>query len=114
MAQSRSLSVGAYTASTTQTQAGGTVLDADICVLTQANASDAFTIPANLPTGTIIYLKHGATNAGLLYPPVGGAINGGSVDASKPVDVDIISVVICTLGGSASTYVWNKLAALSA
>jgi hypothetical protein len=113
MPMSRDYKVASVTASTTQTQAGGTILNGDVNILTVANASDAVTIPANLPTGTIFYLKNGAS-AGLLYPPVGGAINGGTVDASKPLDVNVIYLVIVTLGGSASTYIVNKLAALSA
>jgi len=112
MAMSRSMSVAAITASTTQTQAGGTVCNADFNVCTVANSSDAITIPANLPTGTIFFLVGGA-NAGLIFPPVGGAINGGTVDASKPLDASVVHMVTVTLGGSASTYRINKLAALS-
>lgn len=113
MAMSRDMTVKSVTASTTQTQAGGTVLNGDFNIVTVANASDAVTIPANLPTGTIFFVVGGA-NAGLLFPPVGGAINGGTVDASKPLDASVVSMVVVTLGGSASTYRVNKLAALSA
>jgi hypothetical protein len=110
---SRDNSVAAATASTTQTQAGGTILNADFTVATVANASDAFTIPANLPKGTIFYIVGGA-NAGLLFPPTGGAINGGTVNASKPLDAAVVTMVVVTASGSASTYRANKLAALSA
>lgn len=113
MAMSRDISVAAATASTTQTQAGGTILNADFTVATVANASDAFTIPANLPKGTIFYVVGGA-NAGQVFPPVGGAINGGSVDASKPLDASVVHMFVVTASGSASTYRCNKLAALSA
>lgn len=113
MAMSRDISVAAATASTTQTQAGGTVLNADFTVATVANASDAFTIPANLPKGTIFFIVGGA-NAGLVFPPKGGAINGGSVDASKPLDATVVQMYVVTASGSASTYRANKLAALSA
>lgn len=113
MPMSRSLQVAAATASTTQTQAGGTVLNADYTVATVANGSDAFVIPANLPVGTIFYIVGGA-NAGLLYPPTGGAINGGSADASKPLDASVVTMVTVTASGAASTYRANKLAALSA
>ena len=113
MAESRSLKVLAVTASTTQTQAGGTKLNGDFNIATVANASDAVTIPANLPTGTIFFIVGGA-NAGLIFPPVGGAINGGTVDASKPLDASVVHMVCVTAGGSASTYRINKLAALSA
>ena len=113
MPMSRDIFVAAATASTTQTQAGGTVLNADFTVATVANSSDAFTIPANLPKGTIFYVVGGA-NAGLLFPPVGGAINGGTVDASKPLDATVVTMIVVTASGSASTYRANKLAALSA
>jgi len=113
MPMSRDLSVAAATASTTQTQAGGTVLNADFTILTVANASDAVTIPANLPKGTIFFIRNGA-NAGLIYPPVGGSINGGTVDASKPLDVNVFYMCVCTASGAASTYLINKLAVLSA
>ena len=113
MAMSRSMNVAAVTASITQTQAGGTVLDADFSVVTCANSSDAVTIPANLPTGTVFYLRCGAS-AGLIYPPLGGAINGGTVNNSKPTDVNVVYMVICTLGGAASTYIVQKMAVLSA
>ena len=113
MAMSRDMKVQAATASTTQTQVGGTILNGDYVVATVANASDAFTIPANLPTGTIFFIVGGA-NAGLIYPPTGGAINGGTANASKPLDASVVHMVCVTAGGSASTYRINKLAALSA
>lgn len=113
MPMSRSLTVAAATASTTQTQAGGTVLNADYTVATVGNSGDAFTIPANLPTGTVFYVVGGA-NAGVIFPPTGGAINGGSADASKPLDASVVTMITVTASGSASTYRANKLAALSA
>lgn len=113
MAMSRDVNVATATASTTQTQAGGTILNADYTVATVANASDAFTIPANLPKGTIFYVVGGAS-AGLIFPPVGGAINGGTADASKPLDASVVTMITVTVSGAASTYRANKLAALSA
>ena len=113
MPMSRDLTVKAVTASTTQTQAGGTVLNGDFNICTVANASDAVTIPADLPVGTVLYLVGGA-NAGLIFPPKGGAINGGTVDASKPLDVTVVTMITVTASGSASTYRANKFAALSA
>lgn len=113
MAMSRDMSVAAATASTTQTQNGGTVLNADFTVATVANASDAFTIPANLPKGTVFFVVGGA-NAGQVFPPTGGAINGGAVNASKPLDASVVHMYVVTASGSSSTYRCNKLAALSA
>lgn len=113
MPMSRDLKVKAVTASTTQTQAGGTVLNGDFNIATVANSSDAVTIPANLPTGTILFVV-GGSNAGVIFPPVGGAINGGTVDASKPLDASVVTMIVVTASGSSSTYRANKLAALSA
>jgi len=113
MPMSRDNKVLAVTASTTQTQVGGTLLNGDFNIATVANASDAVTIPANLPVGTIFFVVGGA-NAGLMFPPTGGAINGGTVNASKPLDATVVTMVTVTASGSASTYRANKLAALSA
>ena len=113
MPMSRDFKVVSVTASTTQTQAGGTVLNGDFNIITCANASDAVTLPANMPVGTIMFTRNGAS-AGLLFPPKGGAINGGTVDASKPTDVNVIYMIVCTASGTASTYLVNKLAVLSA
>lgn len=113
MAMSRDITVAAATASTTQTLAGGTVLNADFTVATVANSGDAFTIPANLPKGTIFFIVGGAS-AGVVFPPTGGSINGGTVNASKPLDASVVQMYVVTASGSASTYRANKLAALSA
>ena len=112
MAQSRDLSVIAATAGTTQTQAGGTVINGDVCLVTTANASDAVTLPANLPKGTLVHLVNLSAAAGLLYPPVGGAINGGSVDASVAIAASISLLIYVTASGSSSTYRAVKTAAL--
>jgi len=85
MALSRDNSVATATASTTQTQVGGTVLNADINLVTTANASDACTLPANLPKGTIVTIVNLSANAGLLFPASGGAGNGGSANASVAI-----------------------------
>ena len=113
MAMSRDISVAAATASTTQTLAGGTVLNADFTVATVANSGDAFTIPANLPKGTIFFVVGGA-NAGVIFPPTGGSINGGTASASKPLDASVVTMFVVTASGTSSTYRANKLAALSA
>ena len=113
MPMSRDNFVKAVTASTTQTQAGGTLLSGDFNIATVANSGDAVTIPANLPVGTMFFVVGGA-NAGVIFPPVGGSINGGNVDASKPLDATVVTMITVTASGSASTYRANKLVALSA
>jgi len=112
MAQSRDLSVIAATAGTTVTQAGGTVLNGDVCLVTVGNAGDAVTLPANLPKGTLVHLVNLSALAAVLYPPVGGAINGGSVDNSVVVAASISLLVYVTASGSSSTYRAVKTAAL--
>lgn len=111
MAMSRDLKVQTLTASTTQTQVGGTIANGDVCVCTVANASDAVTLPANLPAGTIIYLVGGA-NAGLLFPPTGGGINAAGANASVALAATVVTMVVVKTSGSASTYAAFKLAAV--
>jgi hypothetical protein len=109
MAMSRDLKVTAITATpTTQTQAAGALCHGDVNIVTCANASDAVTIPANLPIGTVIYLVGGA-NAGTLFPPVGGTINAASANASVALAATVVTVVIVK---TATTYAAFKLAAV--
>jgi hypothetical protein len=105
MAMSRDLLVKSITASTTQTQAAGTLAHGDINLVTTGNASDAVTLPANLPAGTIIYLVNLSANAGLLFPAVGGAGNGGTVDASTAIAASKTTVVMCTGSNNYRTFV---------
>lgn len=113
MAMSKDLSVISVTASVTQTQAGGTVINGDINLVTTANASDAVTIPANLPKGTIIYVRNLSSNAGIIFPPVGGTINAAAADASVALAVaPAMVIILVTASGSASTYNATKTAAV--
>jgi len=105
MAMSRDLTVRSHTASTTQSQVGGTVVQGDINLCTTGNASDAYTLPANLPAGTIVYLVNLSANAGLLFPASGGAGNGGTVNASVAVAASKTTVVLCTGSNNFRTFV---------
>lgn len=69
--------VGAGTA-----QSGGTAIVEKTNLLTSETGETAFVLPAN-HTGSI-FVKAG-TVAALVFPPVGGAVNGGSVNASFSV-----------------------------
>ena len=111
MAMSKDLKVLAVTGTGT-TQAAGALLNGDINICT-ATGTEAFTIPANLPTGTVFFAVGGA-GAGVVFPPLGGAINGGTANASKPLDASVVHMYIVTASGTSSTYRCNKLAALSA
>jgi hypothetical protein len=77
------------TAATTQTQVAGTVPSAQFVTATVGNASDSFTLPQGTP-GQIIFIKGGA-NAGDVFPPVGGKINGGTVNAKVDTAATVIT-----------------------
>jgi hypothetical protein len=68
-------------ASTVQTQAGGTpITGPSVLCLTCANAADAYTITTLAPN--LIYIQNAGANAMQIFPNSGGTINGGVVDAS--------------------------------
>ena len=77
--------VVSQTASTTQTQAGGTVVSADVVFATIANASDAFTLDSGYGPGSRVLIRNLGAVAGVIFPPVGGSINGGSANASAAI-----------------------------
>jgi hypothetical protein len=113
MAQSRDLKVQALTASTTQTEANTAILNGDIIALTVSNASDSVKIPPDLPVGTIIHVVNLSANAGKVYPPTGGSINGGTATTGSVAIAASISLLIyVTASGAASTYSAFKTAAL--
>lgn len=85
---------GTATASTTQTQAAGTVPTAAYVECTVANASDAITLPRGC-AGQMVVFKGGA-NAAKLFPPVGGAINGGTVDAAYTLAASVNTLLLYT------------------
>ena len=73
--------VAAVTAGTTQTQAGATALTGAVNVVTTGNASDGVRLPADRSAGDMMYVVNTSTNGAKVYPPVGGAINGGTANA---------------------------------
>lgn len=88
--------VAAQTASTTQTQVGGTMVSVDIVAATIANASDAFTLATGYGRGSRVLIRNLGANAGVIFPPVGGAINGGSVNASAAIAASKATELVCT------------------
>lgn len=69
------------TASTTQTQAGGTVIARCFNVVTTANTSDAITLPA-AGVGSVVFILNNAANTIQVFPASGDAIGAGSADAA--------------------------------
>jgi len=53
-----------------------------IVLATTASSQTALQIPSTMPLGSEIMLMVTSSTTGLLFPPSGGAINGGSTDAS--------------------------------
>jgi hypothetical protein len=74
--------VTGITAGTTQTQAGAVALTgANNLVGTVAVANDGVRLPV-ADVGDVIFVRNGGANTVKIYPPVGGAINGGTVNAA--------------------------------
>ena len=94
MALSRDLFVATVaTTSGNQTQANGVVLNGDINLLTITTAADASVLPAKLPKGTVLTIVNLSASASVLFPASGGAINGGTVDASVALTASKVTTV---------------------
>jgi len=68
------------TASTT-TQATATAITADVSVFTTVASTGAVILPSG-GAADILIMNGQATNALIVFPPIGGTINGGSTNAS--------------------------------
>jgi hypothetical protein len=66
-------------------QATATALTGSHNVLTTAAGETACVLPAKYPVGSPIVVRNNTATAALVFPPVGGAINGGSANASFSV-----------------------------
>lgn len=73
------------------TAAGTTTTDATVLgtqskvVTMTASGSDGIRLPTNMPLMTPYWLFNSSGSTGKVYPPTGGAINGGSTDAGLSV-----------------------------
>lgn len=76
---------------TTQTQAAGVAPAGAYNICTVANASDAITLPKG-GAGQVLAFKGGA-NAAKLFPPVGGKVNNGTVDAAFTLAATVSTLV---------------------
>ena len=73
--------VTGVTAGATQTQAGATALTGAINVIgTVATTNNGVILPV-AEVGDSIFVRNGGANTARVYPPLGGAINGGSANA---------------------------------
>jgi hypothetical protein len=90
---------GALTASTTQTQAGGTLLTYGINSVLNANGSDAVTMP-KAASGTILILVNHTGQTIQLFPAVGDTINAAAINAAVTVATATTSIYICSAGSA--------------
>jgi hypothetical protein len=76
---------GTVTASTTQTQAGGTALTTNnVLISTCANKGDSVTLPT-AAAGRSVWITNSGAEAAWVWPASGDAINEGTTDARDPV-----------------------------
>ena len=90
-------SVGAIETLTSSatTQASGTILIGAINVVTPvATTGTAFVLPVGYPLNCPIYIVNPSAVAGVVFPGLGGAINGGSTNASKALSANNTAVYI--------------------
>ena len=73
--------IATATAGATQTQAGATALTGAVNVITVGTANDGVRLPADRSAGDMLYVVNTSTNGAKVYPPTGGAINGGTANA---------------------------------
>lgn len=83
------------TASTTQTQAAGTQLQAGINVIgTSAVAADAVKMPQAM-AGAVVFIANNGGNTVTLFPYEGDTINDANQDAGVVVADNTLSVYVC-------------------
>ena len=83
------------TASTTQTQTGGTSLFHGLNIVATANGSDAVTLPKNSVLGNFLILVNHSGQTIQLFPAVGGTINAASPNAAVTVANATTSLFVC-------------------
>ena len=85
----------AITASTTQTQVGGTVLNATISRITSANSSDAVTLGFSASPGRSFEIINDSGQTISLFPKSGDKLNDASKDAAVTIADNTISYYSC-------------------
>lgn len=103
-----SRAVNGLVASTTQTQAGGTVLDAGTRIfraITVASAADAFTVGRKAVNGAdFIFINAAAANACGLFPAPGDNFNAAAANAVLSVAANKTVHAFCAVDGT-----WNTI-----
>lgn len=92
-------STNGITASTTQTQAGGTVLRSTINRITSANASDAVTLGFQAVPGREVTIINDSGQTIQLFPYSGDKLNDAAANASVSIADNTISRYVSPLAG---------------
>jgi hypothetical protein len=88
----------AITPSTTQTQAGGQLLDAVISVVNAGNASDALRMP-KAAASMVRWIVNDSGQTLQIFPAVGDFINDAAVDAAVTIANNTLSVYVAGANG---------------
>jgi hypothetical protein len=87
----------AVTASTTQTQAGGTKLFHGLNVIATASGSDAVTMPMTSVFGCILVIVNHTGQTIQLFPAVGGTINAANANAAVTIATATTSIYVSSV-----------------
>jgi hypothetical protein len=93
--------VNAAVAAAGNSQATATALTASLNVVTSATgtSADGVRLPAGYSQGDIILIVNATAVALDVFPPTGGAINGGTADAAKALAANISGLYVSLGGG---------------
>lgn len=102
----------AVTAGTTQTFAGAVALTGDVNVVTTGVAQDGIILP-QAAAGLTIFVKNASANAGKVYVPNGGTLDGtaGATGVASGLVASKTTIFACTGVNSAGGSVWITLLA---
>jgi len=101
-------SIQTATASTTQTQAGGTKITAANAAVTTANASDAVTLPKGY-SGASVFIANLSANALGVFPAVGDTIFPSAANAVLAQSASKNALYRCAKVTSAGACTWYKV-----
>lgn len=100
-------SIQTATASTTQTQAGGTPIRAASAAITTANANDAVTLPKGY-AGAEVFIANLSANALGVFPAVGDTIFPSAADAVLAQTASKNAIYKCVKVTSAGACTWYR------
>lgn len=77
------------------TQATALLVSADVNVVTTAASSTGVILPSTLSAGDFLEVVNYGANTITVYPPVGGKINNGTLNAGKTVTANSNAIFTC-------------------